>query len=523
MSRNILFLLLILFSIDYSFGQVTEVDEVFLQGEGSEEQEMLKAIVLYPDDVIQNVLIVASNPVVLSRIGIMQQNSRKNFIALIQDLDEEVQKDLWDISRYPGLLEALVYNDIIKINSYPAEVIEKASYLKKDYYDVIEKMYDLQSSNENYLGELLSQLNLDIQKAFNNLIELPEIFSLLYENIDRTILIGDEWFQDPNKINNTIDSLSIVAAEEHTKELEDWKRKVENNPELVEELKELQEEYAEQQLEEKNYADDLYSDYDDEVYEDIIEEDYNTTVIHKYYNYPYWFGYPYWHEVPRWRPYPTWYDWGFYWSASNTLIVVDLPSSFFVHWYFSYPLHYRWYPRVTNRFIDHHYGHRSHGSSIYAGVSSWKKNNSDVVIDSWLRNKTYRNKYLNEFSEMEVQRTRYNETNQNQKLNQKEYLSRYSSRYKNLSEARKFPRSKIVSPRKKIEQKPIRKKTTTYRQPIEKSKTKDDLNKIKRANDYHKQKWTKPKTKTKTISPRTVTKSTKVKKSTSKRKKKNNQ
>ncbi len=70
-------------------------------------EEALEALVLYPADVREAILIAGTQPEILVRMERVQAESQQNFEAALAGLEQADQEAIWEMTRYPGLLEAI--------------------------------------------------------------------------------------------------------------------------------------------------------------------------------------------------------------------------------------------------------------------------------------------------------------------------------------------------------------------------------------------------------------------------------
>ncbi|MCB0793891.1 MAG: hypothetical protein KDB88_04070, partial [Flavobacteriales bacterium] len=75
---------------------------------GQEDQESLRSLVMYPAETRAHILEAATQPGALIKMEKIQERSSEAFNAVIDGKDQETQRALWDLTRYPGLVNALV-------------------------------------------------------------------------------------------------------------------------------------------------------------------------------------------------------------------------------------------------------------------------------------------------------------------------------------------------------------------------------------------------------------------------------
>ncbi len=407
-----------------------------------EEMEAINALVLYPEETRLAILEASQYPEALIKIESIQERSQKGFQALLEKYPQEAQETIWDLTRYPNLIERLAnlpdasskhINQVLQ--DYPEVIHERAEEAVRYHAYELREIHKLNLHAEAAFETLAQNYPYKTQQALRHLLALPEVLSIMSDNIKLTILIGDLYQQNPQWVLHKADSLNLQVARRQVEELQDWKASLENDPEAMEQL----EASAEQFKDEYNY---YYEDYYDQPFDDVYYEEPEVREVHEYhyYHYPYWFGYPSWYYYPRWRMYPYWYDWGFYYGPGRTVIIVDLPSFYFTRWYFYHPYHhYRW-SHLSAHFTQHYYTHRRHGSSITAGVTVWK-NENPVVTDEWLRNDGQLKQRFREFGQFEADRASYNRRHPQEQVTQREFEDKNIQRYRAMSEVTQKTRS----------------------------------------------------------------------------------
>ena len=559
MKKNIWLVMAICWFGVFSFSNA-QTDKALLTQIAEEERAAVEALVLYPEDVRLAILEASKYPEVLIKMEGIQQRTSEDFAVLLESYSKDVQQDIWDVARYPDLISRLVLEGDrspgkirVILQNYPDVIHQRALKVGVDYYNLLEKVDALQYSSDLAFRGLISTYPPETQDALRTLTDLPEVLTILTDNIRLTILVGDMYQKDPDWLWRKADSLNLVVARQRAEDLEEWKQSLEDNPDAVAELKNTATAY-----EEEYGYDDVYYDYDDDIYYDHEVE---TVIVerHYYHHYPYWFGYPRWYVYPRWRPYPWWYDWGFYVRPAGTVVVVGFPSYYVTNWYFYHPHHWYHHPHLTSHFVDYYYGHRRSTGSIVAGVDNWIEDHQPVLGNDRLATREGRVDRIRDLGKMEEARANYNRRNPAKAMTQKEYLDKNARRYPNLSKAtppsskgdkvertdRAVPRPdvkvdrpdkerptrvepskreqppKVTVPRKETRPKvdrptkkevpkvtPPKKERTTDK--VTKPKTRTEKNKtnygrIDKAKDVHRQRWDKPKTTTRPARPRVTT------------------
>lgn len=503
--KNRFKLLILLLVGTFPFIATAQSEQTLLSQLLEEEQKTIEALALYPAETRLSILEASKYPEALIKMETMKSKTSTDFKALMERYPQSIQEQAWDLTRYPGLVAAIVEGGQkwgidfeIAVQDFPKEIVPRAREMSSDYFPLLVDIHRLDREWNSAFAQLIKEYPHKTADALRSLVDLPEVLSLLTENIRLTVLVGDLYRKNPEWLAHQMDSLGLVVAEERAKELADWKANLANDPKAEEELQAAAEAYSD----EYGFDDEYYS-YDDDLYYE--EEDrYETPVEYPYYHhhYPYWFGYPYWYPYARWRPYPYWYDWGFYWSPNHVIIIVDLPSFWFVDWYFYQPWHHYYYPNLSRHYVNHYYGHRGSSGSISANVRNWHHRNRDIITDDWMdRARTDPNAFR-EFGKLETEREKYNRSHPDKPATQQQYLEKNRKKYPDLStsvERRKEQERSTVQPPTEPKRETSRPDVQPRKEPANptpKSRPKLDLPKVEKAERQHRDVWEKSKRET---------------------------
>jgi hypothetical protein len=266
---------------------------------------------------------------------------------------------------------------------------------------------------------------------------MPEVIDLLNEDLRFTILVGETYRDNPQWVIQQMDSLNLVVARSHAEELGNWQKTIENDPAAQAELQAAAQEYAKVAGDIRQTSDDLYAD---EGY--YTDEDEPAAVFHYYEPYPYWYGYPWWEPYPRWHPYPWWWDWGcqFY---PGQVVVVYMPSYYFMSWYFDVPYHHVYYNRLSTHFVNHYYGYRRSGTTISTGVRDWHERNRTVISDDFISDKGRLPERLKDFGRFEEDWKTQNTRNPEKVINKEAFLDRNAKKYPDIQKSREKAATEI--------------------------------------------------------------------------------
>jgi len=346
-----------------------------------EDRTTVDAIAGYDENVQRDILQVAQTPEVLNRIEELQNRSKSQFMAIIDDYDRDAQAAFYEMARYPNLIADLVRNgkpSSSEVNqivlNYPEDIHETAKKYTRKYFEVILRIDQLNSEIDDAFQSYLDPYDSDTHESVNTLLAYPEIVSILVEDKDFTTLLGAVYNEDPNWIEGNLNRISKELAEQNKEDLDAYKTQIQNDPEAYNEMLDASEKFAKENNEVRYVSSSA----------PIVE----VNVVNSY---PYWFGYPYWYSNTYWRPRPVYYHTGFYRNNYGNIVFVGLPSYHFIHWQsYNHPtlfphLSYNYYSYYQNHYVNryrdshrpvsHHTFYRSIESNI---INNPRVNNSNL-------------------------------------------------------------------------------------------------------------------------------------------------
>ena len=385
-----------------------------------EDSLAINALVLYPDTIRNNIFEISKYPKGISAVAQLQEKSSKQFAEIVEPYSQDEQEQIWDMTRYPGLVNHL--QDVktekeikMVLENYPEEVHASAIKFGKEHQDLIKQLNDLQRTSDEEFEKIIRDYPSETQNAFREMIKLPEVLTILNEHPDMTENIGKLYERDPDLVIKTADSLQAEVAKQNAEDLASWKQELNAHPETQQELKSAAGDYADE------------NGYDETEYTSAPSYYY----IHEYawYPYPYWYGYPYWYPYDYWYPYPYWYDWGFYYDAYGNIVVISTPSYAFTYWYFYYPHNYYHHPHLANAFINYYYGPRTRSDQNAIIVRNWVDDNRKYLPDDFIENDKNRANEIKEFGKMQTDWEKYRDDTKGKHLTQDEYLTQHKNDY----------------------------------------------------------------------------------------------
>jgi hypothetical protein len=388
-----------------------------------EDSVDINTISAYPENVRENIFIVASHPEGVVKLMDIQKNSNDAFRKEVSGFTREEQQAVWNLTRYPNLVSKLAgtrgnknrVEEVLK--AYPADIHDDAYKYGTERPELLAALHAINQDFSVSFDKIVAGYPPNDQAAFRQLLDAPEALSLLGDNMRLTVLLGDLYKTDPVSLKASVDSLGLLNAEQKARDAEAWKEEMNKNPEAKNEIKQSAVEYAK----EAGYTEKDYSGTSPQVVERYV-----------FLPYPYWSGYPYWHEYPFWYPYPLWYQWGFYFWHDD-VIWLGPPSWYFVHWHFHHHPHLYHYPHLTNVFINrYYYGPRRGISSNAVEVHRWMNDNARSLPADFRTNTGERVERIREYGKSEIERDRFNRENPDRKVSHDEFIRVHAEEYPHL-------------------------------------------------------------------------------------------
>ena len=292
-----------------------------------------------------HILLVSQTPELLNKIEELQKRSQDQFKAIIESYDRDAQSAFYEIARYPNLISDLVSRgrpndsevDHI-VSKYPPDIREVAKNNAIRYYDVLLQVEGLNNEIDHAFQYELQPYQANVRQSVNILLAYPEVVSVLVNDKPFTTLLGEVYREDPGWIINRIELSAQELTSHNREDLDAYKNQIQQDPEAYNEMLEASEKFS-QERNEVRYLDST---------EPVVE----TRMINSY---PYWFGYPYWYSDPYWRPQPLYYHTGMYRNNYGNVVIVGLPSPFFLHWHSEY--HPRLYPHLSYNYYNFYENH----------------------------------------------------------------------------------------------------------------------------------------------------------------------
>jgi len=323
-------------------------------------------------------LTASEYPEVLGRLGREQRESKAKFQNLIRPLSQKEQRQVYELTRYPPLLQSLAGSeklskkDIKALTSHYPESVQKAALdVGRKKHTLMQQVNALNLASKAQFESALVGIPADAQQSFRQLLQIPELLSSMEENLPLTQAMGAAYRADPVGLQKQLSTYEAEAETRNNEAVSAFQSDLQENPQVAKEMREVAQEYS-----------------DAEGY-DLYEVDQAPSQTQVYVNinpYPYWFGGPWWYPYSYWRPYPYWWGLGFYFGPGWGIGFWGYPSYYYTNWYYGYYGHFYRYPYLSSYYWRHYnnyryrYGYqgnywRGYRNGFYRGVDNWYRNN----------------------------------------------------------------------------------------------------------------------------------------------------
>jgi len=280
----------------------------------------------------------------------IQEQSSASFQERIGKLDKNQQEQIWNIVREPGLLDELATEE--KPSSSQLDEIAKrhpeslASAIRANgakQHDLFVDVAQIHRRAAERFDAAISDLDADTQQAFRDLVDKPDLLSVLVKRVNLVVKLGDSYRKNPKDTRSYLTAFAKDVEKRDAAAAKEWKEKIESDPKASAELDQAAREYSDE------------NGYD---YEELTSPQARTRVTVVVNPYPYWFGYPYWYAdyyvypYGYWYPYPAYFG---YYPYYGHYVWWGFPAFPFVHWFY-YDHHHNHYPYLANCFGNYYHG-----------------------------------------------------------------------------------------------------------------------------------------------------------------------
>ena len=368
-------ILSLLFFLASLIGYAQSSDRELLHQVASENKDAVNAIALYPTDTRKIIFEVAEYPEVIVKLYVMQSSSQSAFEKLVSQLSQEEQDRIWNMTRYDGLIADLSLSDNQTdadlnaiLANYPEEIRIPAKQEVTFNRNLLKQINQLNIQYNTDFEDLLKTYPPAASYAFREIIKIPAVLKLLYDHMQYTVVIGEYYKKNPDRVIHKTDSLYQVLSKRNMQESNDWAQSIQNDSVAQQQFQQATQEYAQY----NGYSPDQIA---------ITQNQLDDPTP----SFTWWFGYPSWFPDNYWTPNPYWSECGCYWNNSGQMEYFSTPSNNFMQWYFYYPDHFARYPQLANNFYSYYLNHPNSikNNAISLTVDRWKSSNNAIVNDAW--------------------------------------------------------------------------------------------------------------------------------------------
>ena len=320
---------------------------VSLEGALSEsERDALGTLALADEHMRDAILGVSLHPRSVERIASISRDSSDQFRERMNAIPRSKQKDMWELVRYPELIDELVQGGRPArgavagiVSPYPESIRKVATRIVDRDFNLLNDIAHLLNDAQRETARLIASLPLSAQANFQALIDRPDLMSALADHPGLLDELSTQYREDPLETRDAFDRYHEEETLRNEQEIAQWREAIEDDPEAQAELIQSAEDFA---------AEEGY---------DSPREVERTEVHHYSHPYPYWFGPPHWRASYHWYPHRS--HWGFNFDTGGSFIVFGLPSAYYSSWHYRHPQRRHHYGHIDRHF-NRHASHKRH-------------------------------------------------------------------------------------------------------------------------------------------------------------------
>ena len=317
------------------------------------EQGMNNAVATYNVDVRQAALLASQYPQNLTQLQDRQNQTSTTFQGMINGFRQTKQEWFYTLTRYPNLIHTLAIlpdgngkDDIYKLLPNQDENLQKAAWklYNNEKQDLVQ-IDNMQISAQQDFAKSIQDLDQPTKDAFQKLASMPDILTLLTNNIELTSKLGQKYKDNPTQVATDLTSLHDSLTLKNETEMATFRKQLAENPQAQQEFNQAVKDYA--NANGYNTRNQYGSNSNNQNY-------YNNP-------YSYWFGYPSWYGSPMWYPGAYGYNSGFGIGFGGGYYGYGLPYYGFSNWFISRG-YYNRYPTLYHQFGGY-FNHNNYGNN----------------------------------------------------------------------------------------------------------------------------------------------------------------
>lgn len=261
-----------------------------------------RAISVYPADIRQATQTTLNYPSTLVQLGQIQAKSSGNFKKLSASLSPELQKKLWQVIRYPRLLQDLVDlgpngDSSSLISNYPKEVQVAAKELLKNNFDLLRQTSQVGNQAQDQFRSALQSLPAPAQSAFQSVAGHSEIFHVLNQALGLSKTDPASFKKNPQALTQEAQKLSaLIASAPPSTPQKNIQAQSGDNPQALSTLSQADKSFKAQ----NDYELDQDPHPKGARVANIGYTPDSSLFVPIGWAYPFWFGWPDWDPFPFW-------------------------------------------------------------------------------------------------------------------------------------------------------------------------------------------------------------------------------
>src|SRR5215813_10945466 len=145
----------------------------------------------------------------------IQEQSSASFQERIGKLDRKEQEQIWEIVREPRLLDELATEETPSRSQldeiagrHPEKLADAIRANGARHHDLFVDVAQIHRRASERFDAAISDLDADTQQAFRDLVDQPELLSVLVRRVNLVVKLGDSYRKNPKDTRNYLASVA---------------------------------------------------------------------------------------------------------------------------------------------------------------------------------------------------------------------------------------------------------------------------------------------------------------------------
>ncbi|MGH7336481.1 MAG: hypothetical protein ACREI7_02780, partial [Myxococcota bacterium] len=225
--------------------QLSELEEA--------DRKALETIASYPESTRESVLKASIHVDALVETQRIQEQSSASFQDRIGKLDKKQQEQIWEIVREPGLLDELATeerpsrSELAEIaERHPESLRPAIRSVGAKHHDMLVDIAEIHHRANERFDVAISDLDPESQQAFRDLLDKPELLSVLVRRVNLVVRLGDSYRRHPRDTRSYLSALAADVAQRNAAAEKEWAERLENDPKATAEFESAARDYSEE-------------------------------------------------------------------------------------------------------------------------------------------------------------------------------------------------------------------------------------------------------------------------------------